>query len=691
MILRIIAYMKTKASHLLAVTILASVFQTSFAQIFNRKDIDLNTKWTIYPAYNVNNAVNKSEVTLPHTWNSNDFNDKINYSREAMIYERKLMIEKEWEYKRVFLFFEGVNSVANVFINGRLLGEHIGGYTAFCYEITSYVTPGEEASLVVLASNSYRTDVPPLNGDFNIYGGIHRPVHLIITNKNCISPLDYGTSGVYVKPETVSYKEAKFSVQSILSLKKIDSKEEIRTTIFDASNKLVAQNIKPISSNEITTITQEFNIANPHLWNGKQNPYCYQVKVELLENGKVVDQVDEKTGFRFFKVDAENGFFLNGKYLDLYGFGRHEDIEEKGSALTNEDYFHDMFLILESGATAMRLTHYPHGKRMYELSDENGIVLWTEIPLVGPGGYTGPGYVNSPLLNQNIKQMLIEMIRQHINHPSVFFWGLFNELKLDFDNPVPFTQELNALAKEEDPSRLTTCASFGKQLDFNGVTDLIGWNEYLGWYVGKPEDLGRMMDELKEKAKGQPVCVSEYGAGGSITTHQFPVKKSKPTGKFHSEEWQTECHEGNWKELASRKYIWGKFIWNFADFGSSIRNEGDKQGINDKGLITYDHRVKKDAFYFYKANWNPEPMIYITSKRFTKRSELATDIKVFSNQKNIELFINGKKMDTKQPDSFKTVVWPGVQLQKGKNIIEVKTKEKGVNLTDTCVWSVDKL
>lgn len=681
--------MKMKIFQLIAFIFLAMIVQKSFAQTSNRNSIDLNTEWTVHPAFNVNTVVTKEKITLPHTWNKNDFNDKINYSREAMKYERKLMIQKEWENKRLFLVFEGVNSVANVSVNGKMLGEHIGGYTAFCYEITSYVSLGKEASLEVIASNSYRQDVLPLIGDFNVYGGIHRPVHLLVTDVNCISPLDYGSSGVYVKPETVSNKEAKFSVQTMLSLKKTDASQQVKTTILDANNKVVAQEIKSISANETASITQNFKIANPKLWEGKQNPYCYKVKVELLDNGNVVDQVDEKTGFRFFNVDGQNGFFLNGKYLDLYGFGRHEDIEGKGSALTAEDYQNDMALILESGATAMRLTHYPHGKKMYELSDEKGIVLWTEIPLVGPGGYIGAGFVNNPLLKHNAKQMVIEMIRQHSNHPSVFFWGLQNEISTDFDDPVPFVKELNSIAKQEDPSRLTTCASFGKQEDFNGVTDLIGWNEYYGWYVGKPEDLGKAMDKLKEGAKNQPVCVSEYGAGGSISTHQFPVKKAKPNGKFHPEEWQTVCHEGNWKELAPRKYLWGKFIWNFADFGSSIRNEGDKQGINDKGLITYDHKTKKDAFYYYKANWNPEPILYLTSKRFTKRAELITDIKVFSNQKEVELFINGKKIGVKQPDSFKTIVWEGIKLESGDNKIEVKSKDKGIKLTDSCIWNVE--
>jgi len=653
-----------------------------------RKTINLNEKWSFYPAWNVVKNVEKKKITLPHTWNVDDVFGKVNYSRESMFYKRELSIDPAFAGKRLFLYFEGVNSVAGVYVNGNLVGEHVGGYTAFCYEITKYVVPGKVADLSVLVSNSYRTDVLPLSGDFNIYGGIHRPVHLIVTDKNCISPLDYASSGVYIKPLTVSNENAKFEIVTKLSVEATDKKLQLQTSIFDADNKLLTQQTSDISSNDSRELIQKFSIDKPILWNGKQNPYCYQVKVELLADNKVIDEVMEKTGFRYFKVDPENGFFLNGKYLDLYGFGRHEDVALKGSALIASDYDRDMDLVLESGATAMRLTHYPHGKRMYDLSDKNGIVLSTEIPFVGPGGYTGPGYVKSEQLEQNVRTMLVEMIRQNYNHPSVFFWGIQNELKLDFDNPVPFVKQLSKLANEEDASRLTTCASFGVQEDFIGSTDVMGWNEYFGWYGGMPEDIGPFLDQMKLKAKSVPICITEYGAGGSVSTHQWPVQKPNPGGTFPPDEWQTVYHEGNWKELVARKFVWSKFIWNFADFGSSIRNEGDKNGVNDKGLITYDRSIKKDAFYFYKANWNPQPMLYISSRRFIKRTNTVTDVKVFTNASTAELFINGKSVGSMKTDEQRTIVWKNVTLNSGENKIEVKAKFGKVQLTDTCVWEL---
>ena len=656
----------------------------------DRKTINLNEGWSIYPAWNVAKSVEKTKVTLPHTWNVDDVFGKVNYSRESMFYKRELSIDQAFAGKRLFLYFEGVNSVASVYLNGNLVGEHVGGYTAFCYEITKYVVPGKVADLSVLVSNSYRTDVLPLSGDFNVYGGIHRPVHLIVTDKDCISPLDYASSGVYIKPLTVSKESAKFEIVTKLSVEATGKKLQLHTSIFDADNKLLTQLTSDISSKESRELVQKFSIDKPILWNGKQNPYCYQVKVELLADNSVIDEVIQKTGFRYFKVDSENGFYLNGKYLDLYGFGRHEDVAGKGSALIVADYDRDMDLILESGATAMRLTHYPHGKHMYELSDKNGIVLSTEIPFVGPGGYTGPSYAQSEQLERNVKTMLVEMIRQNYNHPSIFFWGIENELKLDFDNPVPFVKQLSKLANEEDASRLTTCASFGVQEDFIGSTNVMGWNEYFGWYGGMPSDMGPFLDKMKLKAKSTPICITEYGAGGSVSTHQWPVQKPIPGGTFHPEEWQTIFHEGNWKELSTRKFVWAKFIWNFADFGSSIRNEGDKQGINDKGLITYDRSIKKDAFYFYKANWNPQPMLYISSRRYINRTNAVTDLKVFTNAPTAELFINGKSVGSMKADNQRTIVWKNVTLNSDDNKIEVKAKSGNVLLTDTCLWTLSQ-
>lgn len=669
--------------------ILSNTFGSLKGQTSKRKILSLNDDWVCYPAQNVIQNIKKDSVTLPHTWNANDVFSGIKYNRETMIYQKKIIFDKSFKTNRLFLYFEGANSVANVFVNGELVGEHSGGYTAFCLEITDKVRFDTDNIIEVYVSNAYRLDVLPLSGDFNIYGGLHRPVHLLVTDINCISPLDYASSGVYIKQKKVSEDVAELDITTMLSLKKKFGSLKIKTSIYDKDNKIVSSKEKSIDDLNSTLILQEFAISNPILWNGKNNPYLYTVKTELLDNGITVDEVTEKTGFRYFKVDHETGFFLNGKYLNLYGFGMHSDGKGKGSALTNGDFLKEMELINESGANSLRLAHYPHNQFVYNLCDENGIVLWTEIPFVGPGGYSGASYVRSENLGKNVRKILVEMIRQNYNHPSVCFWGLSNELKLNYDNPVSFVKELNEITKKEDPSRLTTLATCIDQNYFIGTTDLIAWNKYFGWYEGVFEDIGPFADEAHKTSKGMPIAISEYGAGASVNQHQLPTVKPIPTSNFHPEEWQAMYHEVNWAELSKRPFLWGKYIWAFADFGSAIRNEGDTQGINDKGLVTYDLKTKKDAFYFYKANWNPEPIIYITSRRYTERTNPVTDIKIYTNANEAELYINGKKLRKSSKDKLNRVIWNDITLNKGKNIIEVKAKCGKKTISDSCEWNLN--
>ncbi|SHF80656.1 glycoside hydrolase family 2 protein [Pedobacter caeni] len=652
-----------------------------------RETIPFNKNWQFYFAYNFEQGIKKETVNLPHTWNAMEVLKGVpDYNRTSAIYENKLNVLPAWAGKRLFLYFDGANSVATVFVNNKSVGSHKGGYTGFAIEITDAVKPGEN-TVMVQVSNAYRLDVLPLHGDFNIYGGIHRPVSLILTDKNCISPLDYGAPGVYLKQKQVSEASAEIEVLTKLSLSDPNNLS-LRTTLLDGDKKVISTIANAVATENSKELKQVIKVQKPHLWNGKADPYLYQVRIELLQNGQVVDQLSQPLGLRYFSVDPDKGFFLNGKYLDLYGAGRHEDVSGKGSALTDEDQKGDMELMKELGATAARLTHYPHSKLFYELCDQNGIVVWSEIPFVGPGGYTGTGYVKDQELETNIKQLLKELIRQNYNHPSVCFWGLFNELKLNFDDPQPFIKELNALAKQEDPSRLTTLASNLGASSFIDLTDLMGWNQYFGWYGGKFEQVAKWADDTHQALPAKPISISEYGAGGSPFKHTEGLVKAEAGSDFHPEEWQTAFHEKHWEELKKRPFIWGKFIWVLADFGSAIRTEGDANGINDKGLVTYDRKVKKDAFYFYKANWNPEPMVYIAERRNTSRTIAATSVKVFSNVPAAELWVNGKRIGKKTKNEVNTMIWENVQLSKGNNNIVVKTKHKGKELSDSCVWNL---
>lgn len=675
-------------------TILFFLFQlavTTAKPVFNaidgREIIPFNANWQFYFAYNFEQGIKKETVNLPHTWNAKEVLEGVpEYKRTSAIYENKLNVLQGWATKRLFLYFEGANSVATVFVNNKSVGEHKGGYTGFAVEITDYVKPGEN-SIAVQVSNAYRLDVIPLHGDFNVYGGLHRPVSLIVTEKNCISPLDYGSSGVYLTQKAVSENSAELEILTKLSLS--DAKTlSLKTSLFDQDGKELNTVTNPVDTDKDTELKNAMHIKKPHLWNGKADPYLYRVEVQLLQDGKIIDQISQPLGFRYYRVDPEQGFFLNGKYLNLYGAGRHEDVSGKGSALTDADHDKDMELMKELGATAARLTHYPHSKHFYDLCDQNGLVLWSEIPFVGPGGYTGTGYVKDPQLEENTKKMMKELIRQNYNHPSVCFWGLFNELKLNYDDPQPFIKELNALAKSEDPGRLTTLASNLGSTNFTDLSDLMGWNQYFGWYGGRFDEVAKWADQTHKTLPGRPISISEYGAGASPFKHTEDLAAPEPKGRFHPEEWQTAFHEKHWEELKKRPFVWGKFIWVLADFGSAIRTEGDEDGINDKGLVTYDRKVKKDAFYFYKANWNPEPMVYLAERRNTTRSKALTTVKVFSNLPDAVLFVNGKSIGKRKKNDMNTIVWENVKLNKGENEVVVKGKSAAGILEDSCTWTL---
>ena len=651
-----------------------------------RTFILLDKGWGYRPVSDTGLKSSMKQVTVPHTWNANYIPGTRSYNREMMVYRRDLEITPDMKDKRLFLYFEGVNSSATVLVNNKSVGSHKGGYTAFCMEVTDYAKQGIN-KLEVWVTNAYNPEILPISGDFNIYGGIHRPCHLLVTEQDCISPLFYASPGVFIHQDKVSEKQAQITVETMLSLRGKKQGLKVRTTIEDAKGNIISQNIEQNVTTE--NVKQPFVIEHPVLWNAKQNPHLYKVIVELLDNGKVIDRVEQRTGLRYFSVDADKGFFLNGKYLDLYGFCLHEEVEGKGSALSAEDHERDMELVKESGATSLRLVHYPHSESIYHLSDENGIVLWTEIPMVGPGGYDFCGFINTDGLKEHARQVLKELVYQKYNHPSICFWGIFNEIRTNYDNAEPFARELHELYKEIDPSRLTTLASCDDPKFYQNCSDLMAWNKYIGWYGSRnaPETAGNFFDKAKAASDGKPVAISEYGGGANVE-HHFSMKENdvKPSGQFHPEEGQTYIHEGNWSAFAQRPYMWAKYIWVFADFQSSIRNEGGKPGINDKGLVTYDRKIKKDAFYFYKANWSTEQMIYITSRRFTKRPEASVQVKVYSNLRENTLYVNGKKIGKQKSDSLHRVVWQNVTLSKGENRIRVEGKSKAGVIEDTCVW-----
>ena len=671
-----------QSNRLVSVVLFMLYGMSMFAQ---RQDILLNNDWNFRFSHQVQKGTGV-RVDLPHTWNAQDaLSGKIDYKRGIGNYEKNLFIRPEWKGKRLFIRFEGVNNIADVFINRRHIGEHRGGYGAFIFEITGKVEYGKENSILVRVNNGEQLDIMPLVGDFNFYGGIYRDVHLLITDETCISPLDYASPGVRLIQDSVSHRYAK--VRAIVDLSNGSSgnqEVELNVRLLDGQ-RVVKEGTKNVnlSGNEVMQQELTFEIDQPHLWNGRQDPFLYQAEVTLFRNGQMVDRVTQPLGLRFYRIDPDKGFFLNGKHLPLQGVCRHQDRSEVGNALRPQHHEEDVALMLEMGVNAVRLAHYPQATYFYDLMDKNGIIVWAEIPFVGPGGYNDKGFVDLPAFRANGKEQLKELIRQHYNHPSICVWGLFNELTELGDNPVEYIKELNVLAHQEDTTRPTTSAS-NQMGDLNFITDAIAWNRYDGWYGGTPADLGKWLDRMHKDHPKICIAISEYGAGASIYHQQDSLVKTVPTSWWHPENWQTYYHIENWKTISSRPYVWGSFVWNMFDFGAAHRTEGDRPGINDKGLVTFDRKVRKDAFYFYKANWNrEEPMLYLTGKRNTVRTQHLQTITAFTNLSGAELFVNGKSYGKAIPDSYAILEWKNVELQPGENEIKVVSTNKKLPLSDS--------
>ena len=671
-----------QSSRLVSVVLFMLYGMSMFAQ---RQDILLNNDWNFRFSHQVQKGT-EVRVDLPHTWNAQDaLSGKIDYKRGIGNYEKNLFIRPEWKGKRLFIRFEGVNNIADVFINRRHIGEHRGGYGAFIFEITGKVEYGKENSILVRVNNGEQLDIMPLVGDFNFYGGIYRDVHLLITDETCISPLDYASPGVRLIQDSVSHRYAK--VRAIVDLSNGSSgnqEVELNVRLLDGQ-RVVKEGTKNVnlSGNEVMQQELTFEIDQPHLWNGRQDPFLYQAEVTLFRNGQMVDRVTQPLGISFYRIDPDKGFFLNGKHLPLQGVCRHQDRSEVGNALRPQHHEEDVALMLEMGVNAVRLAHYPQATYFYDLMDKNGIIVWAEIPFVGPGGYNDKGFVDLPAFRANGKEQLKELIRQHYNHPSICVWGLFNELTELGDNPVEYIKELNVLAHQEDTTRPTTSAS-NQMGDLNFITDAIAWNRYDGWYGGTPADLGKWLDRMHKDHPEICIAISEYGAGASIYHQQDSLVKTVPTSWWHPENWQTYYHIENWKTISSRPYVWGSFVWNMFDFGAAHRTEGDRPGINDKGLVTFDRKVRKDAFYFYKANWNrEEPMLYLTGKRNTVRTQRLQTITAFTNLSGAELFVNGKSYGKAIPDSYAILEWKNVELEPGENEIKVVSTNKKLPLSDS--------
>jgi beta-galactosidase len=601
------------------------------------------------------------------------------YRRGYGSYSKDIEIPAEYKGKRIFLWFEGAGSVANVFINSSHLGEHKGGYTAFTYEITDRVNYGKNNIVSVICDNSQRFDLAPQGGDFNMYGGLYRNAWLIVTDDDaCISPVYFGSCGVFVSQLLATEKRAELRAEIYLSTKSDYKECEVEFSILGAGNDIVSSRTIPYINNN--RVVCNVGIDQPHMWNGVKDPYLYKTVTVLKRKGKEIDRVEENIGIRSYYIDANKGFFLNGEHLKLRGVCRHQDWDSLASAITEKQHLTDFKFFGELGVNALRLAHYPQAQFMFSEADKHGYIVWEEIPFVG-------SYVDSKEFEDNLKIQLQEMILQNYNHPSICFWGLFNEIRGNFDSTL---DRLNELAHNLDPYRLTVAAS-DQEGSFNFVTDAMAMNKYFGWYYNKVEDFATYYDNWHKQNPNTKIGLSEYGGGANTNQHvgQFvPEEDPRPTsrGPWHPEEKQTAIHQSTLKMITERDFIWGSFVWNMFDFGSNIQKAGGLPHLNDKGLVTYDRKIRKDAFYLYKANWNKaEKTTHLCSKRYTERKENITDIIVFTTAPSAKLFINGKQIGTMNTDAYATVVWKNVKLSIGKNMVEIKTADGN----DSAEWTVN--
>jgi beta-galactosidase len=627
-------------------------------------------------------------VRIPHNWGWEKAQNGEDYYRGPGWYRYRLVIAPSREGRRYFLRFGAASLVADVYLNGTLLGQHRGGFGAFAFEITGHLAADGENLLAVRVSNERFPDIAPLSGDFSVFGGLYRPVRLIVTDTACFAVTDHGSPGIVWRQTKISTEQATLDVTAQVSNAADHPVDRLLVArVYDATGMEVAHMEQAIRVAPRITAPYYLRVplVHPHLWNGRKDPYLYSASAELRgEEGIVLDRIGQPLGLRFYRVDPQKGFFLNGEPYHLHGVNRHQDRPDKGWAISEADMREDLDLINELGATVVRCAHYQHSEYFYSLCDSAGILVWAELPQVDE---IAPG----AQFAETSRGQLLDLIRQNINHPSIFVWSLFNELWPGRPDPHRELQDLVIVAHGEDPSRPTIAATSHEQYSqMNKIPDLLGWNMYPGWYGGwgSLEDFGRLLDERQETSREGGFCVSEYGAGANVTHHELHPKQPKTDGPWHPEEWQAIVHESDWAALKARPFVWGTFVWNMFDFTSASRHEGGIPGRNDKGLVTYDRETRKDAFYFYKVNWSTEGTVYITSRRFAERTEPTTPVKVYSNGDRVELFVNGMSQGTKRVGTDGVFLWDMVTLRPGRNEIEARAVKGSEKLVDRCVWTL---
>ena len=595
-----------------------------------RKITNINQNWQFLKAditleQAITYATRGESVALPHTWNAVDGQDGGNdYHRGTGWYIRRLTTE-ETAGEKIFLEINGAAMSAEVYLNGKKITEHRGGYSAFRADLTDLLDRRENAENVLAISvhNEENDTVYPQKADFTFYGGLYRNVNLIAVPAEHFELVKDGTPGIKVTP-TVNLDQKTAVVT-------VESWQNASEVTFEVNGE--TQTVKAADGHA----RAEFVIENVHLWDGIEDPYLYTATARLVSG----DMVSTRFGCRVYACDPEKGFFLNGRSYPLRGVSRHQDLKGKGNALSHEDHKADMEIIREIGANTLRLAHYQHAQEFYDLCDENGIVVWAEIP-----------YITMHMANgrENTLSQMKELITQCYNHPSIAVWGLSNEITAASpvnEDLLENHRLLNELCHRMDPTRLTTMANvFMLEIDspILEIPDVNSYNLYFGWYLGDLEQNDEFFDEYHVKYPNRCIGFSEYGADANPAYHSPHPEKGD-----YTEEFQALYHEHMLKLIEARPYIWATHAWNLFDFAADGRDEGGKHGENQKGLVTFDRSLRKDAFYLYKAAWNrKDAFVHLCGKRYVNRAEEETEIKVYSNQSSVSLYVDGTLIGTQE-------------------------------------------
>ena len=671
------------------------------------------------------------QVSVPHTWNrvghylsdpATHINSPANTVKTQGIgwYYRSFAAAPRNGEGRAFLEFDAVSRTAEVWLNGQLVGTNRNPFARFRIDVTDALNFGGDNALYVRVDNTApmtegaaTSDVLPMTGDFFVRGGLYRPVNLLLTQAVHFDLLDSGGPGVYATTTSADATHASIALAMRTRNQSANAQDVvISAQLFDAAGREVARTSarRTLAPGELAEVPAALEVANPHRWNGVADPYLHTLRFELrTASGELLDSVDQTFGIRTMALDPERGFLLNGQPYRLLGVGFHQDTEQSDWATSPAEVEQSVRIIREMGANTIRLTHYQHGQPIHDLADRYGLVLWDEISLVTAWTNRNDQTEAPEGIRANARQQVRDLIAQNRNHASVAVRSIANEVDFgsgrpDFlgrppavvADPRPLLTELAALVHATDPSRpavLAHCCENNGTPDVPPVAetvDAVGANLYFGWYYGRPQDLGPRLDALRAKRPSQPLAISEYGAGAAPNLHTDnplggPIDMG---GRTQPEEYASWFHEESWKQLEPRSWLWGTWLWNSFDFGTTVRREGDAQDINTKGLVTYDRMIRKDPYYFYQANWSQTPTVHINGRRYVDRAYAVTDVRVYSNAPSTTLTVNGTLVGTLADCPDSVCVWPNVALRAGDNRVVATGAFLGTQVEDSVNWTL---